>query len=210
MRPAPDLTGQVFGRLTAVSKIQQPGKAQWRCICICGVAVVAKASPLQQGFTKSCGCLGKEAGEAMRVKVEDLSKSCYGKTYRSWGMMMQRCYNPNATGYEYYGARGIGVSPEWRVFSKFLADIGERPEGTSLDRLDTNGGYSRDNCKWSTRAEQARNKRSNVKIACRGLTVCLKDAAKLAGVPYHTAKARLYNGHSVEDALGSAEFQAAH
>lgn len=85
----------------------------------------------------------------------------------SWEMMIQRCTNPKATGYENYGGRGIKVSPRWRSFKRFLEDMGQRPPGTTLDRIDTNGDYEPDNCKWSTKSEQQRNRRDSLKAPCR-------------------------------------------
>jgi len=104
------------------------------------------------------------------------------RTYTSWDMMRQRCNNPKYTQYRDYGGRGIKVCDRWSVFSNFLEDMGDRPEGMTLDRKDTNGDYTKDNCKWSTKAEQVRNTRRNVWIERNGERMILSDWAKRIGV----------------------------
>jgi hypothetical protein len=115
-------------------------------------------------------------------------------TYNSWDMMRQRCNNPKYTDYRNYGGRGIKVCDSWSVFSNFLKDMGERPIGKTLDRKDTNGDYTPENCKWSTRIEQARNMRRTIWIDHNGEHLVLTDWAKKLGVCYQTLRIKYHKG----------------
>lgn len=157
--------GTVFGRLTVQYRERgrnKFGQYRWSCMCSCGTPVSVTASALQSGGTRSCGCLREEYysthqrhghGRAARRSA----------TYRSWDHMIQRCTNPSNDNYRYYGGRGINVCPRWRDFSMFLADMGERPFGRSLDRIENDGNYEPGNCRWATAKEQQRNQRRDPK-----------------------------------------------
>lgn len=106
--------------------------------------------------------------------------------------MRQRCDNPKSTKFENYGGRGIFYDPKWSSFSSFLADMGERPEGCSLDRVDTNGPYTKENCKWSTVSEQNRNTRTNKKITYKGVTLTNQEWSSKLGMPASTLYNRIY------------------
>lgn len=123
--------------------------------CYCGNTFVSEAANVKSGHTKSCGCLQK-AIVSNREYVHGKHES---STYASWENMIQRCTNPNATGYEYYGGRGISVCKEWRTFVNFLADMGDRPENTSIDRINSDGNYEPNNCRWADKTTQMKNRR---------------------------------------------------
>lgn len=125
-----------------------------------------------------------------------------GPTYRSWECMKSRCNNPNDPCYSIYGGRGIAVADAWSGFAQFLSDMGERPEGTTLDRIDVNKGYEPGNCRWATAQVQASNKRSNVMVFWHGEKMTLMQLSRLTGVPYQRINERyVRRGWSLHDAV---------
>jgi hypothetical protein len=153
-----DLTGQKFNSLTVVSRAENRGKSVvWNCLCDCGNETQVRSGNIRNGHTQSCGCKTKE-----HLTTHGLWRK-QPTEHSIWTNMKQRCYNPNAKYYDIYGGRGITVCGEWKDdFAKFFEDIGERPSANhSLDRIDGNKGYSKDNCRWATAVEQGRNQRVN-------------------------------------------------
>ncbi len=167
-----DLTARVFGRLTVLDRAPNRGRrTMWRCRCSCpkGSIVAVQGDSLTMGKTQSCGCLITEivfpkAWAASR-KHGHAAGNKLTSTYRSWSSMLTRCYNSNFKDYRHYGGRGIIVCPRWlgeEGFQNFLADMGERPKGTTLDRFpDNDGNYEPSNCRWATPSEQLRNTRKS-------------------------------------------------
>ena len=113
-------------------------------------------------------------------------------TYQSWRAMKHRCLNPKASDWPHYGGRGIQVCERWMMFENFLADMGERPEGMTIDRENNDGGYEPRNCRWATRQTQTRNSRANLKVTLGSQTRCLADWCDLLGVQLVTFYARVY------------------
>ncbi len=166
----------------------------WRCACDCGGEKIAKSINLLSGRTKSCGC---------RRVASHIRHGHYGtRTYIRWGGMIQRCYQPSASSYAYYGGRGIAVCDRWREsFAAFMEDLGECPEGHELDRIDTNKGYEPGNCAWATRMEQMKNIRRNKWIEAFGERRHLCDWARIYDIDPATLWNRLYRGWAPERAL---------
>ena len=150
-----DIQGQVFGKLTVLRfHSVKNHKALWECKCECGTKTISRGDHLRNGRSRSCGCLG-----GCPITHGCHRRGLKSPAYKSWANMMQRCTNTNHAWYSYYGGRGITVCDEWRDFKNFLRDMGERPEGLTLDRIDNNKGYYKSNCRWATISEQNGNKR---------------------------------------------------
>jgi hypothetical protein len=153
MSKAINLTGQKFNLLTALSIYDsKPSGIRWLCICDCGKQAVVNTLKLRIGTTKSCGCHRKIC---FTNKTHGLANK--SRTYKTWKEMRNRCNNPNAVQYKWYGGKGIRVCELWNDYTIFLSDMGDRPEGKTLDRLNNSLGYSRSNCRWATPKEQAQN-----------------------------------------------------
>jgi len=184
-----DLTGQRFGRLTVYSRTgsDKSGQAMWLCKCDCGNERTIRSNDLRNGQTQSCGCLQRE-----RI-IQKLTTHGMAETaiYHVWSSMCQRCNNPNNAGYKNYGGRGITVCERWNKFENFYADMGEAPKELTIERIDNNKGYSPENCHWSTRKEQARNKRNNRIIKYQGKDQCVSAWAEEIGVGHQILQYRL-------------------
>lgn len=152
-----DLVGQRFGHLLVIERRSNNsyGQTRWLCRCDCGNETIVYAGNLRHGHTQSCGCLQKRLAKESHTK----HKMCGTSTYNTWGKIIQRCNNKKDTGYERYGGRGITVCSRWLNFENFFADMGEKPEGLTIERIDNNKGYFPKNCYWATYTDQNRNKR---------------------------------------------------
>ncbi len=175
-----DITGHKYGRLYAQRHVGRVahGKHAWLCLCDCGNKVEVTSNALRRGTTKSCGCLMRETSAENMRKVGATTGAMNGRlsakhghtryqgagrspTYKSWQAMKDRCDCPSNAGFSSHGAKGVAVCERWRDFRNFLADMGERPEGTSLDRINPFGNYEPENCRWATPEVQHQNTRRN-------------------------------------------------
>jgi hypothetical protein len=164
MSPSIDLTGQRFGRWTALSKTdRKSGKnSYWLCRCDCGIFKEVLQQTLRDGKSLSCGCLHKERLAQRVTKHGHAAGYTTSTEYSAWKNMMARCYRVHHNCYHNYGGRGITVVTAWHKFEAFFSDMGPKPSPElTLERVDNEKGYGPDNCKWATRAEQNRNRRPN-------------------------------------------------
>ena len=190
-----DLTGRKYGRLTVIrfNDRDKHNNINYLCRCVCGNEKVVTGSHLRSGDVKSCGCWLREF-----KAIHGMSRSA---TYNSWESMMGRCFNENDDRYSSYGGRGITVCDRWRKFENFLYDMGERDKWLSLDRIDNDGNYTPENCRWATASEQQRNRRANRLIEYRGETRCVAEWAEYLGINQSTLRKRLDRGKPVDVAF---------
>lgn len=183
-----DLTGQIFGRWTVISLVENSDYVKkWNCLCSCGNNGQINSSSLKRGLSSSCGCLQKE----LKTTHGDYKSP----TYNSWDNMIGRCTRPSQPEYVRYGGKGITVDPEWKKsFLKFKQDMGERPPGTTIDRKDVNGNYEPGNCRWATAVEQQNNKTNNVTILLNGKMLSIKEYSNATNIPIQTIRNRLFAG----------------
>lgn len=163
-----DLVGRQFTDLFVKSYAGSNGKRSlWLCVCVCGKEVILDSHKLNTSHTKSCGCRRKKRNGYHSHPL-----------YHTWMNLLARCYNEKNPSYKNYGGRGIQVCERWKnSFENFIKDIGEKPPNTSLDRIDNNGSYAPDNCRWSTKSQQVKNRR------CRA-----ENQSNLEGVWYDKNK----------------------
>lgn len=196
-----NLTGCVFGRWSVVD-YAGPGQvgATWLCKCLCGTDRVVNAGSLLAGTSTSCGCVSTEKLVGRNTTHGHNTKG-QSPTYRTWRAMLRRCNDPTHTSYSNYGGKGIKVCDEWKSFDRFLEDMGERPEGKTLDRIDGDGFYSKDNCRWMDMQEQANNRVNNHHLQFQGKSLTIAEWARELGINVSTIRVRLLRGKSTEEAL---------
>lgn len=193
-----DLTGEKFYKLTVInraeSKRQKSGKlvTYWNCKCDCGNLTQVRGCDLRNGHIKSCGCLQKKHG---------LAKT---RIYVAWHHMIQRCYYSNCKAYENYGARGISICDDWKNdfmnFYNWSMNNGYQ-DNLSIDRINVNGNYEPNNCRWADDFTQRRNKRNNKYFCINGDMKTITDWAKQYGIKSNVVRERIKKGWSIEDAL---------
>lgn len=191
---ASNLTNQKFGRLLALkpTKERRSTSIVWECLCDCGRRHNATATSLKVGNVKSCGCLIRDIKREERTTHGMSRNPEFKGEYGAWQNMIQRTTNPNHPLYGDYGARGISTCERWKKFENFFADMGKRPSDKhSLDRINVNGNYRPENCRWATLEEQSFNKRSTIKLTAFGETKTLREWARIAGLKWATLYNRL-------------------
>lgn len=154
-----DMTGKKFNRLTVIEISHRTARRRyfWRCLCDCGNETIIVGDDIRSGHTKSCGCLLKES----TIERRTTHHLTHTPTYNVWIGLRQRCADINGRGYKNYGGRGITFSDEWLSFENFYKDMGDKPKGLSLDRIDNDGNYCKENCRWATSVVQNNNRRNS-------------------------------------------------
>lgn len=199
-----NLVGQKFSDLTVIERtsMRNRGDAIYRCLCLCGKETLVPTNALNSGNTKSCGC------RRSRVQIKHNLSRHY--LYSTWSHMIQRCSDPDHIQFIDYGARGIVVCKEWlqpNGLTQFISDMGDRPKGKySLDRIDNNKGYSKENCRWATNTEQQCNTRQNNKLTFNGETLCIAEWSRRIGVRPDTLWRRFKKGWPVDKILFKGHF----
>jgi len=207
MPKAKDLRGQRFGRLVAIEPLSERkhGHIEWKCKCDCGNFCSVSVGNLSRGVTKSCGCLHREL-LANRNKKHNKS---YTRLYGVWRAMKARCYNPNVAAYKDYGGRGISICEEWREdFQAFYDwaivngyDENAPRKACTIDRIDNDGNYCPENCRWIDWNSQQNNKNNNRMLTYKGETHNVAEWCEITGISRRTLMSRLNMGWSIEDAL---------
>jgi len=184
-----DLTGKRFGRwlVLGYSYTDKNKQSHWRCKCDCGTVKDVGGISLYQKTSLSCGCLNKEI----------ITKhGMFGTpTYKSWEGMLARCRKKNNIGYKSYGGRGITVCDKWLTFEGFYEDMGDRPKDMTLDRIDNNGNYCKENCRWADRITQQNNKNNNHILSCHGKTQTLTQWSREVGLSKRVIGGRIRELH---------------
>lgn len=195
-----DITGDRFGRLLVLRPSHQDkrGEWHWACCCECGTNTTVAGSRLRALRTRSCGCLSRE----LLVKRQTTHGMGNSPEYTAWQHMRRRCSDPNNADYKNYGARGIQVCERWNTFELFYCDMGPRPSlAHSIDRINNDGNYEPNNCRWATCTQQRRNSRSNHHLTFHGETMCICEWAERLGMNRMTLYHRIRRGWNTERAL---------
>lgn len=206
------IVGQRFGRWKVLgdgpAHIQRSGapRRTARVICECGEVCAVMVSTLVDGQSKSCGCLHKDI---QRKRIAEYGTK-HGKTrsgaWKSWAAMRRRCDNPKNKDFKHYGGRGIKVCERWRDFENFYADMGDRPEGMTIERDRVNEDYEPGNCRWATQREQCLNRRNTRRIEFNGKAMSVREWAAELGVSLATMKQRLKSTWPAEHIFSSTKF----
>lgn len=201
-KTAKNIAGERYGRLVAAS-YQGPGPQKrgslWLFRCDCSAELVRIAGDVRRGMIRSCGCAQIDS-QVRRLRTHGRSRT---PEWATWNTMKMRCTNPNNPVYRHYGGRGIVVCDRWlNSFAAFFEDMGERPSPKHrLDRIDNDGPYSPDNCRWATQKEQCRNTRQNRLITFRDETLCITDWAARLDIHPVTLHLRVKKGWPLDRAL---------
>lgn len=206
-----DLTGQTFGRLTVLGSAGWYTQANgtkgslWRCACTCGREVNVRVGKLNNGHTRSCGCLQAE----QRGSAQVTHRASHTAEYHTWQEIKKRCHLRSHKSFARYGGRGIALCARWQDSCAFLADMGPRPSPAhSIDRIDNDGGYwcgradcadcgpagRAPNCRWATQREQSRNRRDNRFVEAHGERRCVAEWGEVRGISPSAIHSRLRNG----------------
>lgn len=199
-----DRTGQKFGRLTLIERVEnnKSNQVQWKCRCDCGKEVIVKSYSLTTGQTKSCGCLKKEQNYINIAKVKHNMTNT--RLYNIWRNMKSRCLNPNNKRHKFYFDKGITVCDEWKNdfmnFYNWAINNGYR-DNLTIDRINNNGNYEPKNCRWATITEQNNNQSNNIRIKYNESEYTLSELSKIYNIKRATLYDRIKRGWTIDEAL---------
>lgn len=199
--------GTRFGRLvvTTPSGSSDKNVRICKCLCDCGEVTISRVHALYVGKKRSCGCLQREVSREALKKLSTTHGKARTPTLATWQAMKQRCRDKNCEAFKNYGGRGIKVCDRWlgkNGFASFVEDMGPKPEGFEIERVDNDGNYEPGNCRWATVTEQANNRRNTRRFEYRGELVTIGELSRRFGVKYSTVLARLLvHGWTTEQAI---------
>jgi hypothetical protein len=207
-----DWIGVTVGLWTvlAVAGRSPSGRLVVSARCACGLERPIQAETLRAGLSRSCGCARAALVSASKTRHGHARRGANSAEFRLWASMLDRCGNPASTSFAAYGGRGIAVCDRWRGdFAAFLADMGRRPSlGHSIERINNDGPYAPENCRWATRREQGQNKRNSRHIEAFGERLSASEWARRTGLPRRTITSRLDAGFAPETALALGDARA--
>lgn len=189
-----DISGRRYGKWTVLglSPLRDNGGGRlWLCRCVCGAEGAIRGTDLNRGTSKGCGC----AKGPTKITHGHTRGGKTSSEYYSWSHMIQRCTNPSNKSYTNYGGRGIDVCGEWLDYNRFFADMGAKPSPKhTIERVDNDLGYSKDNCIWATNEVQVNNRRNTIFVELNGTRLLLTEACLKVGIPYSTVYGRMAKG----------------
>lgn len=201
--PRLDLIGKRFGKLIVVDYFGiRKRHTYWNVECDCNNLLVVIGTNLQRGCTKSCGCLQKSVTRE-RCLIHGMSRTAI---YDIWKSMKGRCLNTKDKRYKSYGGRGITICDRWLKFEGFYEDMGDQPNGMTIERIDNDRDYNKDNCKWATMKEQAQNRRTNVILSYKGIDLNVTQWAEKLGINSDKLYYRLKQGWSVDRIFATLQY----
>ncbi len=200
-----EIVGERYGKLVALRRGSKNkyGRFNWYFRCDCGSEIELDANQARSGNTQSCGCYHAESLTLHKTTHGFAKKGQLRSEYRIWTLMKDRCSNPKSPNFSRYGGRGIKVCERWQTFENFYSDMGLRPEGCSIDRINNDGNYEPVNCKWATNKQQANNKTSNKLFTWHNETLTLAQWSEFFGLSGTVLNSRLARGWSFEVAVST-------
>lgn len=196
-----DLLGQKFNWLTVIDWVINGTRGKWLCKCDCGNERFAKSNELTTGHITSCGCQKSDSISKSTTKHKTIHGKSRSKINTTWKHIKSRCLNKNSKDYKNYGGRGIKICDKWLTFEGFYEDMGDIPKNMSIDRIDNNGNYCKENCKWSTKKEQNNNRRNTTFLECFGQKKTMKEWCEIKELSYKLLHRRIVLGWDVKRAL---------